>query len=96
MRQTHLILAAGLAALATGCASKPGAGPSPASEAVVTGQKAGDYAALPAPPPPVSMPAPTAHMERGMMVGIPPVMVANDPGRERYDGKDVSPVKLTR
>ena len=96
MRQTHLILAAGLAALATGCASKPGAGPSPASEAVVTGQKAGDYAGLPAPPPPVSMPAPTAHMERGMMVGIPPVMVANDPGRERYDGKDVSPVKLTR
>lgn len=27
---------------------------------------------------------------------IPPVMVATDPGRERYDGKEVSPVKLTR
>jgi len=27
---------------------------------------------------------------------IPPVMVAQDPGRERYDGKEVSPVKLTR
>ena len=25
----------------------------------------------------------------------PPVMVATDPGREQYDGKDVSPVKLT-
>jgi len=30
------------------------------------------------------------------MIGIPPVMVATDPGRERYDGKEVSPVKLTR
>jgi Ca-activated chloride channel family protein len=27
---------------------------------------------------------------------VPPVMVAQDPGRERYDGKEVSPVKLTR
>jgi len=27
---------------------------------------------------------------------VPPVMVPTDPGRERYDGKDVSPVKLTQ
>jgi len=27
---------------------------------------------------------------------VPPVMVAVDPGRERYDGKQVSPVHLTR
>jgi len=27
---------------------------------------------------------------------VPPVMVAQDPGRERYDGKEVSPVKITR
>ncbi|MDG2003541.1 MAG: von Willebrand factor type A domain-containing protein [Novosphingobium sp.] len=27
---------------------------------------------------------------------IPPVVVATDPGRERYDGKEVSPVHLTR
>lgn len=26
---------------------------------------------------------------------VPPVMIANDPGRERYEGKEVSPVKLT-
>jgi Ca-activated chloride channel family protein len=26
---------------------------------------------------------------------IPPVMIAADPGREQYDGKEVSPVKLT-
>ncbi|PKP95695.1 MAG: hypothetical protein CVT75_00715 [Alphaproteobacteria bacterium HGW-Alphaproteobacteria-14] len=31
--------------------------------------------------------------ERGYFV--PPVMVATDPGREKYDGKEVSPVKLT-
>jgi len=27
---------------------------------------------------------------------VPPVMVATDPGNERYDGKEVSPVHLTR
>jgi Ca-activated chloride channel family protein len=27
---------------------------------------------------------------------VPPVQVATDPGREKYDGKEVSPVKLTR
>jgi Ca-activated chloride channel family protein len=26
---------------------------------------------------------------------VPPVIIAADPGREKYDGKDVSPVKLT-
>jgi len=31
--------------------------------------------------------------ERGYFV--PPVMIATDPGREQYDGKEVSPVKLT-
>ncbi len=27
-------------------------------------------------------------------IGIPPVIVPNDPGREQYDGKEVSPVKV--
>lgn len=99
MRQTHLILAAGLAALVAGCASKPAAEPGSASEIANTTQagKAADGYALPAPPPPVGMPAPAGvMMERGRMIGIPPVMVATDPGRERYDGKEVSPVWLTR
>jgi len=39
-------------------------------------------------------PAPEAEMSR-YPHHIPPVMVAQDPGRERYDGKEVSPVKLT-
>jgi len=30
------------------------------------------------------------------MMYAPPVMVATDPGREKYDGKEVSPVKLTQ
>ena len=29
------------------------------------------------------------------MIGIPPVVVPTDPGREQYDGEEVSPVKLT-
>ena len=33
-------------------------------------------------------PAPNAYI-------VPPVMVPNDPGNERYDGEEVSPVKLT-
>lgn len=32
----------------------------------------------------------------GAMVHVPPVMAATDPGRERYDGKDISPVKQVR
>jgi len=100
MRQKQLVLAVGLAALVAGCAAKPSAGPGTASESVVvTAQagKGGQDHALPAPPPRVSMPAPSGvMMERGRMIGIPPVMVATDPGRERYDGKEVSPVKLTR
>ena len=100
MRQKQLVLAVGLAALVAGCAAKPSAGPGTASESVVvTAQagKGGQDHALPAPPPRVSMPAPSGvMMERGRMIGIPPVMVATDPGRERYDGKEVSAVKLTR
>ena len=64
------------------------------------------------PPPPVAMPAPVMQapatsmphgayktMEsRGRIAGgyVPPVWVATDPGNERYDGKEVSPVKIAR
>jgi len=43
-------------------------------------------------PPPPSMPAPSSQTTRF----IPPVMVAADPGRERYDGEEVSPVRIAR
>ena len=66
---------------------------------------------IPAPPPPPPPPSPAYKVSNQAMVGgvvapsaeamrysrqVPPVMVAQDPGRERYDGKEVSPVKLTR
>ncbi len=77
-----------------------------AADASVAGQQA--YPSLPVsppPPPPVSKArneayavgaaAPVPQAAR-YAHHIPPVMVAQDPGRERYDGKEVSPVKLTR
>ena len=63
----------------------------------------------PPPPPPVAMVSPSITAssqtagkimnERGRIAPpgyVPPVMIATDPGRERYDGKEVSPVHLTR
>jgi Ca-activated chloride channel family protein len=64
----------------------------------------------PPPPPPVAYPAkvrnenvaagsvaaPAPMMAEQSRYQVSPVMVATDPGRERYDGKDVSAVKLTR
>ncbi|MCB2077207.1 MAG: von Willebrand factor type A domain-containing protein [Novosphingobium sp.] len=62
----------------------------------------------PPPPPPMSAPAPIAQ---GAMVRskvsqeariaspgyyVQPVIVPSDPGREKYDGEEVSPVHLTR
>ena len=67
--------------------------------------------APPPPPPPPPPPAPryatadalsvTASRIAGAPAATgymyaPPVMVAADPGREQYDGKEVSPVKLTQ
>ena len=58
----------------------------------------------PLPPPPVmtapAVPAMNAQASRGFKLGgsmsrpayIPPVIVPADPGYERYDGKEVSPV----
>ncbi|MXP08664.1 vWA domain-containing protein [Pseudoblastomonas halimionae] len=42
----------------------------------------------PPPPPPARMAAPTT-----LATSVPPVIVPTDPGREQYDGKEVSPVK---
>ena len=62
------------------------------------GDKAGGEQTRPVPPPaPVSPayspPPPPAVATRGMGY-IAPVMVPRDPGSERYDGKDVSAIKL--
>jgi Ca-activated chloride channel family protein len=81
-------------------------------DVVVTAQRADspgtDSRPLPPPPPPPSPAYKVAN--QGMIAGapapsseaaryahhVPPVMVAQDPGNERYDGKEVSPVKLAR
>lgn len=100
MRLGHSFAACCSIALIAGCAAKSPevsqSGAPPASEAgdvVVTAQRTDSAAkaehervlAAPAPPSPL--------MTRTY---IPPVIVATDPGRERYDGKEVSPVHITR
>ncbi len=64
----------------------------------------------PPPPPPLMPGAPISQADTVVVTGtrmaapqgqaaqssyIPPVIVPNDPGREQYDGEEVSPVKLT-
>ena len=55
----------------------------------------------PPPPPPPGMVAPQPMMAGKAMrdsryMWVPPVVVPGDPGRERYDGKEMNPVHLTR
>ena len=77
------------------------------SVADASGRVQQPYPSPPPPPPPVhaakvrneamvaGAPPPSPEASR-YAYHVPPVMVAQDPGRERYDGKEVSPVKLTR
>lgn len=96
MRRTRLIGMAALCAVIAGCASKA---PEQLAEAPPPPPMA--------PPPPVAYTPTQAVVVTGSRVRTgavaaeaayfaPPVMVATDPGREKYDGKDVSPVKLTQ
>jgi len=62
--------------------------------------------ALPSPPPPPPSPMASPTLAAPTMMRkmaqesryrwVPPVIVPSDPGSERYDGKEVSPVHLTR
>jgi Ca-activated chloride channel family protein len=102
MRLVQSVAACCTAALIAGCAAKSPevsqAGAPPAAEAaantsdmIVTARRVEGWvqnAPMAAPPPP-----PSAKMAG---VFVPPVMVATDPGRERYDGKEVSPVHIAR
>lgn len=99
MRGTRLVGMVALCAVIAGCAKNAPeelAGVPPPPPSVM---------APPPPPPPVSIASQSVAVtgsrinaravatERAYFA--PPVMVATDPGREKYDGKDVSPVKLT-
>ncbi|MCZ8136076.1 MAG: VWA domain-containing protein [Porphyrobacter sp.] len=106
MRGTRLIATAALCAVIAGCASK-----APEKLAEAPPPPSVPAPPPPPPPPPappaLRMPAPQAVVVTGSRVRTgsvaseaayfaPPVMVATDPGNERYDGKEVSPVKLTQ
>ncbi|MCK9541942.1 MAG: VWA domain-containing protein [Novosphingobium sp.] len=101
-----LLSATCLAILVAGCAAsqntalKDGSG-----DIAATAQRRETDGASPPPPPPpppptvLAAPMPAGKMAQERMVSggfVPPVMVPSDPGRERYDGKDVSPVRLVR
>lgn len=91
-------------ALVAGCATAP-----ESDEIVTTGKRVDETAPgktsgpQPAPPPPqVAMPAPAyesaqiVRQSAGKVVSgyyVPPVHYAIDPGREKYDGEDVSAIK---
>lgn len=102
MRGTKLIATAALCAVIGGCASKD-------AEKLAEAPPPPPMVAPPPPPPPPPgyVPAPAqavvvsgSRVRTGAVASeaayfAPPVMVATDPGHEKYDGKDVSPVKLT-
>jgi Ca-activated chloride channel family protein len=104
MRGTRLIATAALCAVIAGCASKD-------ADKLAEAPPPPPMVAPPPPPPPPPSPAiamadqavvvtgsrvRTGAVAAEMAYFAPPVMVATDPGREKYDGKEVSPVKLTQ
>ncbi len=105
MRGTKLIATAALCAVIAGCASKA---PEKLAEAPPPPSLPAPPPPPPPPPPPAYAPAPAqavvvsgSRVRTGAVASeaayfAPPVMVATDPGREKYDGKEVSPVKLTQ
>ena len=100
MRLAKLTATTCLAAALAGCAAQRAE-----EDVVVTAQARGPNKAAndmgpppPPPPPPPVLVSPSPVMAEAARAApgyyVPPVMVATDPGRERYDGKEISPVKL--
>lgn len=101
MRGTRMVIITSCSALMlAACASQND------EQIVVTGSRA-DKAemadasgAYPAPPPPPASYAVAEQATAAPMVKrhsfVPPVIVPSDPGRERYDGQEVSPVKMVQ
>ncbi|MBY0393860.1 MAG: VWA domain-containing protein [Novosphingobium sp.] len=103
MAKRMLVAALMSGTLLAGCAAKREAAPEAATDIIVTAtrQQPSDgivYHAPPAPPPPPAAAPMLANkaVSDGRYIQVPSVIVPTDPGRERYDGKDVSPVHLTR
>ncbi|MEZ5748377.1 MAG: VWA domain-containing protein [Caenibius sp.] len=106
-RLTQIFVAGCGAAILAGCASTREDERIVVTAQKSQSDEIGDAAAPPPPPPPpVVSPAPPPRVmaqesvAAGMMTRhapghyVPPVVVPADPGRERYDGEEVSPVKL--
>jgi Ca-activated chloride channel family protein len=101
MRLAQLTATTCLAAALAGCAAQQAE-----DDVIVTAARASKESAAndagppppPPPPPPMIAGRPMAPMPSMVRAApgyfVPPVMVATDPGTERYDGKEVSPVKL--
>lgn len=103
MAKRMLVAALMCGTLMAGCAAKREAAPEAATDIIVTAtrQQSSDgiaYNAPPAPPPPPAAAPMLANraVKEGRYIQVPSVIVPSDPGRERYDGKEVSPVHLTR
>jgi len=103
MAKRMLVAALMCGTLMAGCAAKREAAPEAATDIIVTAtrQQPADgiaYNAPPSPPPPPAAAPMLANraVKEGRYIQVPSVIVPSDPGRERYDGKEVSPVHLTR
>lgn len=106
MRLNQLTTATCLAAILAGCSAQRDLADT--NNAAYDRPVTGDTSAAPPPPPPpaaiVASPemlsknaGTVARVRAAPSAGyyIPPVIVAHDPGREKYDGNEVSPVKMT-
>ncbi|KPF64354.1 vWA domain-containing protein [Porphyrobacter sp. AAP60] len=97
MRGMKLVAAAALCAVVGACAKE-----APEQLAKAPPSPVGMPTAPPPPPAPRYATADAISMTGSRIAGAPgytyapPVMIATDPGREQYDGKEVSPVKLTQ
>jgi len=111
MAKRMLIAVLMASTLLAGCAAKQDMAAEANGEMIVTATRRADnpapdgYAlnapepvytlASPAPPPPAPMMAGKA-VHDGRYIHVPSTIVPADPGTERYDGKEISPVHLTR
>lgn len=107
MRLIRTVSASCIIALVAGCAASGPKVADNASDIVISAQRRpdGNY---PPPPPPPPPPPSIAAAPQGTVAGkamrseafvgryVPPVVIATEPNRERYDGKEVSPVRIAR
>lgn len=106
MRSANTIAATCFAALLSGCASQNAEDriivTSGKAEAEAVADARNHTSPPPRPPQVMTSPPPPAPAILGQSIMVrqvpghyvPPVVVPSDPGRERYDGEEVSPVKL--